>query len=446
MKTILILGNGRSGQGAITLAKFFYERIVMVDEKEIPYEQQDSMVEYYVFEEGLTFDFAPDIVVISPGISPYKAFGKWAEKLNATIVSELGFALMCNTHKIPILGITGTNGKTTTTELTTHILQALGYNVEAVGNIGNAFSGAIAQSFSTPPDVFVAEISSFQLERLPSKFFPLHCAVLTNVTSDHINRYENFDDYRNVKMKIFEIAQNQSWIHLSQHPFYQGDKALRTFSASNDQCHLFLRDGTIWIRTTAHVIPLIEQRLTQLPGAHNAENMMCALALVLGFVNDAVSRLPEIRHAIQSFALGQHRVDCFATFQNQKFVDDSKGTNPDAVRVAVEHFAKGKNVRLILGGLDKGMDFSLLKPLAPMIAKAYLYGQAASQINDVLHADFVCEMILPFRECVKKAYDEMGSDDVLLLSPACASMDQFKDYAERGDVFQEMIHNCLKNK
>lgn len=439
---ILILGYGRSGKGAVKLAQTLHADIVVLDQKPIPESDHTEHVDYQLFTPELKLNFTPDIVVFSPGISPYSEFGKWAEKLPGSHLSELAFAMTFNT--CPILAITGTNGKTTTTELTTHILKQLGYAAVSVGNIGNSFAAAVAEAHhANPPDVFVAEVSSFQLEKMGTLSKVFLSSVLTNITSDHIDRYPSFKDYQNVKLSIFKYTHKKTWANLQLHPLFH-ETPCRTFSAQSENANFFVRDNIVYKRTTGHIIPIIEQNQTRLFGLHNAENMMGALAIVSDFIPDFEQKIPQIREALRSFCLGPHRMDCFATDAGKRFVDDSKGTNPDAVCVAVRHFAQGKNVRLILGGLDKGMDFKLLIPLAPMISKAYLYGQAKETLYTILKKDFSCECIHDFEDCTRKAYAEMDSNDVLILSPACASMDQFKDYAERGLIFQKIIHNLLK--
>lgn len=432
---ILILGAGRSGNGTAALALKLGQIPIIADEKNISVSDRILGVEYLHFTGSDTLFPEVSFAVLSPGIVPDSVFGKWAYSGDVPVISELEYGA---THtEIPILAVTGTNGKTTTTELTVHLLNALGIYAVAAGNIGHALARAVAESFDVlvKPDVFVVEVSSFQLEAA-SAFLP-NAAVLLNITSDHLNRYDSFEAYGNTKMKVFAHAKycfvRADLLDWFVRLYPRSDAV--TFSETACEAVWQYRDGLIYYQNE-DVVTVPEK---QLPGVHNAENLTAALMLLSTQVPGWRNRLPEIQSAVDAFRLDSHRVELIAEYDGKRFVNDSKATNPDAVIVAVRLYGENHNIRLLLGGLDKEMDFSLLQVVAPSVAKAYIYGQCASKIDIALADTMQKSRFEKFEDAVLTAISEMKPGEVLLLSPACASMDQFRDYRARGDAFVRLV-------
>lgn len=433
-QTVWVLGYGRSGKAAVRLAAQLGAKVIVSDEQsltECPYP-------FLRFVPGVPAPKA-DLAVISPGIDPKSDFGRWIYGSGVPVRSELAFGAAF--MPVPMLAVTGTNGKTTTTELTVHFLKALGIAAEATGNIGHALCAAVADRLAgiTETEVFVTEVSSFQLEAAEN--IAPFSAVLLNITSDHLNRYDSFKAYGKIKFKLFKhpahCAVRSDWKGSFEKEF---GRLPVTFSATDPNSDWTLVNKTIFYHHTA----ILNLETVALPGDHNAENLMAALALVTDFVPNWRDELPSLQVAAESFRLSAHRVERIAEWDDMCFINDSKATNPDAVLAALKLVGGRHNVRLLLGGLDKEMDFSLLNDGAGSVAKAYLYGQCAKRIAAAL--TFPYELFSSFDDAFEAAFAAMHRGEVLLLSPACASMDQFRDYAARGEAFRANVLRKLSER
>jgi len=363
------------------------------------------------------------LIIVSPGIPPESPLYREVVASGAEIISELEFGARHFSGKY--LAVTGTNGKTTTTELTTHLLQALGINAVAAGNIGYSFCSVCADVINgvLPADtVPVIEVSSFQLERIDS-FAPL-AALLLNVAEDHLDRYPlGINEYAATKGKIFKNVSPENRIYGIS---YKEQKNSR----------FKIEEGIIKFDD----LPLSAFDKLQLNGVHNQENVIGALELVSRLVTLNEKHLEALREAMQSYAPGKHRIEKVLEKDGITYIDDSKGTNPAAVIAALKSVpGDNKNIRLILGGLDKGMDFSPLKSYSSRIAKAYILGECREKLYNTLHDTLNCEQFTEFDECVLTACKEAHKGDTVLLSPGCASWDMFKNYKERGSRFRELV-------
>lgn len=417
MAKILILGGGLSGRAATRLAERLDLTPVMISDT--PGLDADKTVADY------------PLIVTSPGVNPlksplYKAAQQRAERDEAELISELEFGYRALPAPRKLLAITGTNGKTTTTELTCHLLKSLGVNAVPAGNIGFPLSDIACdlldgnlESSALP----VVEVSSFQLERIRD-FAPLAAALL-NLESDHIDRYAGgFAEYRQVKYRLFDSVPTENQI-LGLSLRGMVDRRVKV----KDQ-QLFI-DGKRLLDLTA----------TQLVAPHNQENLAAAVELVLRVVPSELLFSAEFIRAIATFAPGRHRLETVAIKNGVTFINDSKATNPAAVMAAIRSLPEAgfPNIIILLGGLDKGMDFSILATLGKRIKLAVLYGEARAKIRDAIGNAFAsvdcgCDFKLAFETAQKKA--EVGN--IVLLSPACASMDMFKDYQERGELFAQL--------
>lgn len=364
------------------------------------------------------------IFVISPGINPAKSpLAIEAANSGREVISELEFGSRF-WHK-PILAVTGTNGKTTTTELTVHLLCRCGIKAAAAGNIGRPLSDLAADPQDT--EVAVVEVSSFQLEKINS-FAPL-ASVILNFASDHIDRYPGgFAEYCAVKKRIFDRVAAENRIYgLS----FAGQPHRRvTVSGS-----MLKIDGK----------DFFDLKNTDLVGFHNAENCAAAVELALRVLPESTVFSEKFSAALRDFKRGRHRIEIVAVSNGVTYIDDSKGTNPAAVLAAIDS-CPGKIV-ILLGGLGKGMDFSPLTARAERFRAAVVYGADREEIARVLRGKCeIHEMGSDFEQVVKKAYSLAETGDTVLLSPACASMDMFKNYAERGDEFCRLVKHFTGEK
>ena len=349
-----------------------------------------------------------DLLVKSPGVPPAAPLAAAARERGVTVWSEveLGYRLLAN----PILGVTGTNGKTTTCELLGDIFRAAGMDVAVAGNVGRPLTGldgALGEGAW-----IVCELSSFQLEDIDT--FRPHIAVLLNLAPDHLDRHETFEDYRAAKLRIFEnqTAEDVAVVPLGFGPI-PGDARRIEFSLEDE---LPVEPG--------------------IPGEHNRENAAAATiaARAAGIPDDAIGA------GLSSFAGVPHRLELVREVSGVRFVNDSKATNPDAAERALSAYPPG--LRLILGGSRKGIPFERLakRAAASGVAQAYLIGDSADEIAEAFAAEgvrFTYSRDLP--TAVQDAFRDADPGEVVLLSPACASYDQFRDFEERGERFRELV-------
>lgn len=402
MEDVTIIGAGVSGRAAAELCGKLGLDCSLLSDGDDP---------------GLT---GSGLIVVSPGVHPGRsALYKAALASGREVISEMEFGFRY--WKRPLLGITGTNGKTTTTELTCHLLRACGIRAETAGNIGRPLSDLAAE----PGDcsMAVVEVSSFQLERI-SRFSP-DAAAIINFASDHIDRYPGgFAEYCAVKEKIFNGVRPENRIY--------------GLSFGGRSRRVTLADGRLML-DGGEFFDLAD---SDLPGFHNGENAAVAVELALRVLPEPVVRGEIFAEALRSFRRGRHRVETIGIRGGVRLVDDSKGTNPAAVLAAVDSLP-GKLV-ILLGGLGKGMDFTPLSSRAGRFRAAVLYGADREDIGRVLSGLCPChDCGSDFGEAVRRASELAEPGDTVLLSPACASMDMFRNYAERGDRFAEL---CLASR
>lgn len=404
---ITILGYGISGQAAEKLCR----------KRAIPCTiiANDRALEPETFS-------ACDLIIVSPGLPQSSALYQAAVGTKIEMVSELEFAARHTACRI--LAITGTNGKTTTTELTVHLLKACGIDARPAGNIGTALSEAILTA--TPETVLVVEVSSFQLE-LCNNFTP-YAAALLNIASDHLERYHgSMKKYLKTKLKLFS--------HINR-----PERRIIGSSLSN---HPLLPDS-LMTGVVKPILPPIDPALTALSAPHNRENLSVALGLVKTIITEDKMRSPEFIAALKSYKPGSHRLEEVLCKNGIRYIDDSKATNPAAVIAAVHTLHQRGNIRIILGGLDKGMDFHELNLIADMLKKAYITGACRQKISEALNDTVKQVVIADFDLAVKTACQATSAGDIVLLSPACASMDNFANYRQRGEHFKQLVTQYLE--
>ena len=406
MKKAVIIGGGVSGLSAKALA-----------------EKQGFSAEI-ICDSTHTVLPEADLIIASPGVPPLVSkLYQQAAASGVEFIGELDFGYRF--WQRPILAITGTNGKTTTTALLTHLLQMCGINAESAGNIGRPLSDL---ALSSTAEIAVVEVSNFQLELAPE--FAPDCALLLNLQSDHIDRYaDGFAGYCAIKKEIFKNV--------------PGEKSVwgLSFAEYDDRRRVTVKNGTLFIDGKA----LLHQNETDLPGLPNAENLAGAVELILrDDENLVLGDLERFAAAVKSFKRAPHRIEKVGSGKGISFVNDSKGTNPAAVAAALD--AANTPVVIMLGGLAKGMDFSILKSRKDKIRYAVFYGQDREEIKAVLAGCFPgTDTGMDFEAAFNCAVSAAQPGDTVLLSPGCASMDMFKNYKERGEKFRELVLDFINN-
>ncbi len=446
-KNVLVLGLGRSGMAAATLLSRDGARVIVRDEGdgEALQERASRLRQLGVqVELGNHFDTSArfDLAVLSPGIRPERPIVQELAKKKTPVLSELELAYrfcLC-----PIVAVTGTNGKTTTTELITAMLQTCDKRVIAAGNIGYALSDAAEQSAGL--DALVVEVSSFQLEKI-ERFKP-DIGVWLNLTPDHLDRHGSMEEYACAKARLFMNQNSYNTAIVSTQALAWAQKVgcefrgrLITISATGHQADLWLEaeDGqTIWswLPECRGIVMRMDE--TGLRGAHNAENIMAAIAAGI------TMRLPvrSIREAIMSYCPQSHRCELVAEINGITYINDSKGTNTDAVQKALESLSG--RVVLIAGGRDKAMDFSELREvIARKVKCAVLIGETQEKLFRAWSDVTPCVRADSMANAVSTAAGLARVGDTVLLSPACASFDMFQNYEHRGDEFKRCVLSML---
>jgi len=444
-KDVVVLGLGRSGMAAASLLQRDGARVVVRDESAGDQLQERAMRlrrQGVRVELGNQFDRTThfDLAVVSPGIGPERPIVREVLTQNTPLLGELELAYrfcLC-----PIIAITGTNGKTTTTELIAAMLAGCGKRTTAAGNIGAAFSDAVDGSAGL--DAVVLETSSFQLERIEQ--FRANIAVLLNITPDHLDRYESMEAYATAKSFIFMNQRAEDTAVVS----VEALETLRRlgiaikgrpirFSAYNRPADVWLDwfDGeTVWCRLPECRGILLKMSETNLRGVHNAENVLAALTtgLAMGLP------VSEMREAICSYCPQPHRCEFVAEVGGVTYINDSKATNIDAVEKALRSLP-GRSV-LIAGGRDKGLDFTSLKEVvADKVKLAVLIGEAQEKMWRAWSKATACVRAFSMEEAVCLAASHARRGDTVLLSPACASFDMFENYEHRGEEFKRYVLN-----
>jgi UDP-N-acetylmuramoylalanine--D-glutamate ligase len=368
--------------------------------------------------------------ILSPGIDPTVPLVQNFLKKRIEMIGELEFSWeLC---KCPVIAITGTNGKTTTTELVARMLNENGVKTLAAGNIGPAFAAVVKKSADL--EVMTLEVSSFQLEEI--RTFRPHIAVWLNFTPDHLDRYPNMEAYRKAKLRIFEnqTVDDFAIVKLEDMPAVVDPAAVRarviTFSAANEGGDFALRDGVIQFRGE----PVLAMDKTKLRGLHNAENLMASLATgyLMGLSFEAMGA------PLSTYMPLPHRCEVVGNVNGVDYVNDSKATNIDALEKAL--VSESRPVVLIAGGKDKGFEYGAVTDLiAQKVHHAVLIGEMAKRIQALWGSRVPCEQASSLSDAVERARGHARSGDVVLFSPGTSSFDMFKSYADRGDQFRNLV-------
>jgi UDP-N-acetylmuramoylalanine--D-glutamate ligase len=441
-KRVLVVGLGKSGVSSALFLRARGARVTVSDTKtqeqlkeEIPMLLDQGIVVETGFHGERTFS-DQDLIVVSPGVPYDEPHIVRARQQDIPVIGEVELA--ARFLKGRIVGITGSNGKTTTTALTGEVLAKGGLTVNVGGNIGTPAITFVDRS--TDSTYNVLEISSFQLETIET--FRPFIAVVVNVTPDHLDRHGSFEAYAAAKARIFEnqTADDHAILNADDSTCVAMAKNIRSrvwwFSPKHEvSTGAFVREGQIVWRDGKREVVIGPTSELRLRGAHNLENVLCAVNA--GMI--AGCRPEQIQAALAEFKAVEHRLEYVATVNGVQYYNDSKATNVDATIKALESFPK--NIHIILGGKDKGSDYTVLKPLLEeRVKRVYTIGAAAEKIEK--HLAGVVDLVRAgtLENAVKQASSAAKAGDVVVLAPACASFDQFKSYEHRGNVFKELVH------
>lgn len=434
----LIVGLARSGVAAALALRERGERVVGVDVSSQTEIQAllDAGVEAHLGEDGLALLDGAATVVKSPGVPEQAAAIAQARARGMVVLGELELAWRMLPNEL--IAVTGTNGKTTTVEMIGHIHRQAGLPVTVAGNVGRALSG-LAGCLDERA-IIVCETSSFQLQ--DTLAFAPEAAVLLNITPDHLDRHGTMEDYRAAKLQIFarQGSQDVAVIPLGFDAALPGTASRVRFGVEDlaggggERAEMSLRAGALWW-SGQRLIGLDELRLR---GAHNVENAMAAAAVCLARGLDA----DAVRAGLRTFAGVPHRLEEVARRDGVLYVNDSKATNVASTIVALDAMASdGLPVHLILGGLGKGQDFTPLSdPVRRGCRAVYLIGEDAPSIERaLLGAGVVLRGCDDLDRALAEASRAAAPNEVVLLSPGCASFDQFADFEDRGQHFKELV-------
>jgi UDP-N-acetylmuramoylalanine--D-glutamate ligase len=441
---IAILGGGESGTGAALLAKAKGYDVFVSDHGDIKDKYRDDLIRSKIeFEEGGHTEskiLEASLVIKSPGIPEKAEIIKKIKAKGIEMIDEIEFGFRHIQGKV--IAITGTNGKTTTTLLTYHLMKSAGFSVTLAGNVGESLARKIANGTT---DWYVLEISSFQVDG--TKTLKPQIGILLNITPDHLDRYEyNIQNYVNSK---FQIIQNMD---ASSHFIYYAEdeviaKEIASKKIASQKVPVSLKassktaiyyDGEMRFNLNEQFS--IAQKDTTLKGPHNLINTMAAVSAV--FL--AGAKLKSIREGLKTFKNAPHRLELIATINGVDFVNDSKATNVDSVVYGLGSY--NQPLIWIAGGVDKGNDYNIIKGQVQEKVKVLIclgkdneklknfFGGIVPTINETQRV----------RELVRTALREAQKGDVVLLSPACASFDLFKNYEDRGDQFRKAVLELKK--
>lgn len=445
MKTVLIIGAGESGVGSALLAQSLGYNVLVSDFSAVKDKYKSRLKKVGVaFEENghakaiELLSGKVDFVVKSPGV-PYSApIIKKSQDLGIEVIDEIEFAFRNSKGKA--VAITGSNGKTTTTSLVYHILQKAGLNVGLAGNIGASWAGQLAENGDK--DYWVLELSSFQLDGLVD--FKAHISVITNISPDHLDRYEGrLENYIASKLRVLNNQNDEDYF-----VFNVDDKLLANalsgksiasknlpFSLENTPAEgAFIKDNQFNVTVGNKSISMSVFDVS-LKGKHNAQNAMAAA--IASRVLDI--RKEVIRESLQDFEGIEHRLENVATVNGVDYINDSKATNINSTWWALE--SCNKPVVWIAGGVDKGNDYSELLSMVKEKVKAIIcLGNDNKKIKDAFEKEVpVIVECNRADQAVSVAYSLANKGDMVLLSPACASFDLFKDYQDRGTQFKNAV-------
>lgn len=453
----VVLGAARSGIAAARLLKQHGADVVVADSKAINqagHEREElEILQIPTFwgDDAATAAQGRQVMVKSPGIPQTNPIVQSARAAGTRIISEIELASAFVPEGARVVAITGTNGKTTTTAWTAHVLNACGFNAILAGNIGDAWCNRVREiaADQAANTIFVVEVSSFQLEDLED--FQPDVAVLTNITPDHMDRYDDrIDLYVAAKANILKNAAAETiFIYnandAESQPIVAQSKAERwSFSATSfdESIRAGLRDGNIWLHRNGEEAAVVPAAELPLPGRHNLENALCAT-----LVASAMGGRPEgIATGLKSFGGVEHRIElCGTRPDGVRFYNDSKATNLDAMEKALLAF--DQPIVLIAGGRDAHSDYVSINALVQQKVKHLVtIGEAADLIENAWGSLVPFQRAVTMKDAIALADTAAAPGDVIVFSPACKSFDMYANFEERGRDFKHEVKALLENK
>lgn len=421
---VTVFGLAKSGIAAAKRLAGSGKKVLVTESQ--PKEKFDPVVITELAGLGIELEFGghsdkvlqSELIVVSPGVPLTIPVLRAAREKNIEIISEieLGYRLLTK----PIIAITGTNGKTTTTTLIGEMLKSGGKRVAVAGNIGEPLVGVDDANL----DYVVAEVSSYQLETIVH--FKPFISLILNLQEDHLARHGTMEEYARIKSRIFANQTGDDYL------IFNADDKWASEMSKNAKCRT-----VPFSKVQAGIITLNPDEI-RIPGRHNLENALAAAqaAYLCGVSKEVVARV------LKEFPGVEHRIEFVRRLKGIDFYNDSKGTNPDSTLVAIEAFP-GRGIVLLLGGRDKGVNLEpLVRSVKRSVRKVVLLGEAADRFESALKMGGFAEYVRAdsFSDAVNKAYSLARENDLVLLSPACASFDMFQNYEERGRVFKELVN------
>jgi len=447
-KRVLVVGLGKSGVAAALFLKSKGARVTVSDSK-TPDELKEEIPR--LLDEGIAVETGghgertfqnQDLIVVSPGVPLDAPPLVQARSLGEKVIGEVELAAQFFPGRM--VAITGSNGKTTTTALAGEVVANGGFPTVVGGNIGTPAISLVG--LATEDTIAVLEVSSFQLETIET--FRPYIAVVLNVTPDHLDRHRTFTAYVDAKARIFENQQPSDFAVLNADDPNCVAMASRTraqvfwFSRKKEvKRGAYVHEGRILFRDSAGQREIMLASDIPLKGAHNVENVLAAVCV--GVLCDVEPR--RISKAVHEFRAVEHRLEHVASIHGVEYYNDSKATNVDAAIKALESFPA--NIHLILGGKDKGSDYSVLNDLLKQrVKRVYTIGAAAAKIESQIKGAAEIVRAETLENAIRRAADAAQPGDIVLLAPACASFDQFRNYEHRGKVFKEVVRSLAEAK
>ena len=432
-KKICVFGMARSGYEVAKLLRKHNNEIVLVDAKEQDKEKVEELenlgVKVHIDKDAISYlDSSFDYVVKNPGISNENELVKKAFEYGISVINEIEVAYHF-LPKVKLIFVTGSNGKTTTTTIIYNMIKRYTPNCFMCGNMGIPLSKMIEEIKEN--DILVMEISSQQLNNF--KDFKPDIAVLTNLIPVHIDFFGNYENYKNIKKRIFKNFDDNSLAILNLENedvmnLTKDIKGRKEYFSSKRKADCYYENGIIYYQNE----PIIETKDILVKGMHNYENIMCAI-LVMKELN-----IPNniIKEELETFKGVEHRIEFVKELNKRKFYNDSKATNTVSTKIALDSF--DKPTILIMGGLDRGHSFDELNTHLEHVKYVICYGQTKERIKKWCPKE--CKVVDNLEEATKKAYELSDKGDIILLSPACASWDQFNSFEERGTLYKDIIN------
>lgn len=443
--SISVIGLGRSGIAIARLANYLGSKVFISDNSS----SNSVMVNLESLESiGIQGEIGScsdkiyncDLMIISPGIPADSPIIIESQRRGIRIIGEIEFASLFTDS--PIIGVTGSNGKSTTVHALVEMCQSEDIHGVLAGNIGLAFSDKVLEELHNPDSkrVYILEISSFQLEFIEN-FHP-YISIFLNISPDHLDRHKTFDNYLNAKLRLAENLTENDYVIYNADDKILTD-ALKKYTAKKITFSPNYSAMSSYSVKNSSIINKEYAKLTKLeniglPGQHNIYNLLAAAsgAHCLGISDEKISKV------LQSFKGIPHRLESIIKIDGIEFINDSKATNIDAVKVALESYEKP--IILILGGLAKGNDFAELLKYKNKIKYIIAYGKAKNIIHEELSTNIDVRTIDLLREAVTLSFQKAASGDIVLLSPGCASFDQFLNFEDRGIKFAQWVRELEK--